>query len=128
VALQGDLLLTVKGAGIGKTNILKFEEAAISRQLMAVRAVGLHRDFLALVLESIREDLRAAQVGIAIPGIGRADVEDIELLLPPESEQERIVATVDELMRTCDDLELALLERSDVTRRLATAATRAEAF
>ena len=31
IAIQGDILLTVKGAGVGKTNILADEKAAISR-------------------------------------------------------------------------------------------------
>lgn len=114
VAMEGDVLLTVKGAGIGKLCVLNVPEAAISRQLMAVRPSRINGGYLALALASLKHRLRSAQVGIAIPGIGRSDVLDCPLFVPPLDEQEQIVAKVDELMGLCADLE-ARRERRDGT-------------
>jgi hypothetical protein len=36
-AQPGDILITVKGSGVGKTNVLVDQPTAISRQLMAIR-------------------------------------------------------------------------------------------
>lgn len=105
VAVKGDVLLTVKGAGIGKLCVLDCPEAAISRQLMAVRPTGIVGGYLRLVLTSLRGRLRSAQVGIAIPGVSRSDVLNCPLALPPSAQQELILAKVEELMGLCGELE-----------------------
>jgi len=118
VAVRGDILLTVKGAGIGKTARLGLPEAAISRQLMAVRALDVDGDYLELLLRGMTARLRDRQVGIAIPGISRGDVLSQTIALPDRSEQRRIVEKVDELMALCDDLEARQQARNQVTTRL----------
>ena len=45
-AIRGDILITVKGSGVGKINLLDQEEVAISRQLMAVRVTGADPGFV----------------------------------------------------------------------------------
>lgn len=105
IAKRGDVLLTVKGAGVGKTNLMSIAEAAISRQLMAVRSTAFADGYLSLVLRHAAEEFHRRQVGIAIPGIGRDDVISLPAPIPPMDEQKRIVAKVDELMRLIDDLE-----------------------
>jgi type I restriction enzyme S subunit len=105
IAKDGDILLTVKGAGVGKTNIVCQNELAISRQLMAMRPVSLDRDFLHLLLKLLSKQFQAQAVGIAIPGISRGDVLNTTVIVPPHAEQKRIVAKVDELMALCDQLE-----------------------
>lgn len=105
IAIKGDILLTVKGAGVGKTNILVEEKAAISRQLMALRVTVINRSYLLFFLQTIFDQLQSLAVGIAIPGIGREDVLSRSFPLPPLPEQHRIVAKVDQLMTLCDTLE-----------------------
>jgi type I restriction enzyme, S subunit len=105
IAIEGDILLTVKGAGVGKTNVLIEEKAAISRQLMALRVICIDRDFLLIFLKTIFNELQALAIGIAIPGIGREDVLLRKFPLPPLAEQHRIVAKIDRLMAQCDELE-----------------------
>lgn len=39
LAQKNDILITVKGAGVGKANILSMDKAAIGRQLMAIRPI-----------------------------------------------------------------------------------------
>lgn len=118
VAIRGDVLLTVKGAGIGKLCVLDAPEAAISRQLMAVRPTQIHGGYLRLALIALRHRLRGAQVGIAIPGIGRTDVLDCPIARPTIEEQEQIVAKVDDLMGLCDDLEARHERRHRATAQL----------
>lgn len=105
IALQGDILLTVKGAGVGKTNILTDDMAAISRQLMALRVARVNRDYVLIFLCTIFYEFQSLAVGIAIPGINRNDVLLRKFPLPPLPEQHRIVARIDQLMALCDQLE-----------------------
>ena len=104
VAQKGDILITCKGSGVGKTNLAN-QEIFISRQLMAIEPILISSKFLLLLVESLNDYFRSNIVGIAIPGISRSDVLDAVVALPPLAEQHRIVAKVDELMALCDQLE-----------------------
>jgi type I restriction enzyme, S subunit len=104
MARRGDTLISVKGT-IGKTNVLDVEEAALGRQLMAVRALAVSQAFVSLVLRASEAHFLSTSIGIAIPGISRRDILKIAIGVPSLSEQHRIVAKVDELMTLCHKLE-----------------------
>lgn len=55
------------------------------------------------------------------PGLSRADVRPLVVLIPPVAEQRRIVARLDELMALCDQLEAARTDREHRRERLTTA-------
>jgi len=95
-AKQGDILITVKGSGVGKINLLNIDEVAISRQLMAVRITGADPQFLHLFLSSTFDHFQSLSQGAAIPGISREHVLDLPIVLPPLAEQRRIVGILDE--------------------------------
>jgi type I restriction enzyme S subunit len=97
-ALENDILITVKGAGLGKLNIVQGGPLAISRQLMAVRPkLELDQKYLYYVLKSKFEMFQESGVGIAIPGLSRKDINDLLILIPSLAEQGRVVARVEEL-------------------------------
>jgi len=120
VAKKGQLLLTVKGSGVGKTTTCDIPEVAISRQLMALTAIGWDDRFLVLITHRLAEKLQEEARSL-IPGISREDVERFAVPLPPLAEQHRIVAKVDELMALCDRLEAARTAREATRDRLAAA-------
>lgn len=120
VAKQGQLLLTVKGSGVGKATTCDIPEVAISRQLMALTAIAWSTRFLVLVTHRLAETLQANARSL-IPGISREDVEEFVFALPPLAEQQRIVAKVDELMALCDRLEAARGSREAARDRVVAA-------
>ncbi|MEI7733656.1 MAG: restriction endonuclease subunit S [Verrucomicrobiota bacterium] len=92
----GDVLITVKGSGVGKINLLDQDEVAISRQLMAVRATGADPKFVHAILSSAFDHFQSLSTGAAIPGISREQVLGLEIPFPPLPEQQRIVGILDE--------------------------------
>jgi type I restriction enzyme S subunit len=120
VARAGDVLITVKGSGVGKTARCDLEELAISRQLMAIRRLGdLNGDFLSICIDSAEGSFQEQKFGIAIPGIGRDEVLGLQVRLPSIEEQGRIVKRVSELMRFCDLLESQLHHSSKLSAQIA---------
>ena len=120
VATEGQLLLTVKGAGVGKTTTCNIPEVAISRQLMALTAISWNQHFLSLTTHLLAETLKESARSL-IPGISRDDVKLFVFGLPPLAEQHRIVTKVDELTALCDQLEVAKMERDQSRDQLVAA-------
>lgn len=121
VCQEGDLLVCVRGATTGRTNIAGFD-ACIGRGVALVRAWEA-QPFVNLLLWNLGSHLLAAGKGTTFPSISQDDLADRPILVPPLAEQERIVAKVDELMGLCDDLEVRQERRHRATARF-----RASAF
>ena len=119
LSLFDDVLLTVKGSGVGKINTVSQPELAISRQLMAVRPIVVGTKFIERLLLSMAETFQDLSIGIAIPGISREDVLNSIVALPPIAEQHRIVAKVDELMALCDRMKARIVDAAALQRKLA---------
>jgi len=119
VAVLADILITVKGSGVGKLNVVTQDEIAISRQLMAIRPVLMNAEFLMIVLQTMALHFQEKSVGIAIPGIGREDVTHAQIGLPPLPEQSRIVSCVAQLRRLCSDLRQRLTAARERQSQLA---------
>ena len=110
MARKGDILITVKGAGVGSMNILDVDTACISRQVMAIRAIAADPAFVFCSLRQMYEHFQAKGSGAAIPGLTRADVLDTLLALPPADAQQRIVEVIQE-ERTQVEATTKLIER-----------------
>ncbi|MFP7324648.1 restriction endonuclease subunit S [Serratia marcescens] len=122
VAKPKDILITCKGAGLGKLNVANVE-VAISRQLMSIRAISTSFDYFKLLLSSMYNYFQGKGIGIAIPGISREDVTEPVILLPPLNEQERIVLNVNSLFGLCDTLKSRLQSTQQTQLHLADALT-----
>ena len=101
-ALKDDILITVKGSGVGSINVLDIDRVAISRQLMAIRAKNANGRYIELFLSLHQEHFRQAASGAAIPGLSREDVLNLPIPLPPLEEQRRIVAKLDQAFTALD--------------------------
>jgi len=75
--------------------------------------------FLELYINAI--DLKPYVTGTAQPKMNQAKMNSIPIALPPESEQQRIVTKVEELMALCDDLEKVQAKRESRRERLVAA-------
>ncbi|WP_030000309.1 restriction endonuclease subunit S [Vibrio parahaemolyticus] len=117
LAQAGHILITCKGAGLGKLNRAK-QTMAISRQLMAIEPVFLDSDFLYNVLDCQYNYFQSKGIGIAIPGISRDDVTHMGVSLPPLNEQKRILVKLSELMNVCDLLKSRLIKSKNLQLHL----------
>ena len=88
--VAGDVLITVKGSGVGELWYLELSQAALGRQLMAVRpSNGVSRFYFQLLL-SMRGLFEDLAMGNLIPGLSRGDILNLKTLLPKEEEQQKI--------------------------------------
>ncbi|WP_033576647.1 restriction endonuclease subunit S [Dickeya chrysanthemi] len=103
-AKQGDVLICVVGATVGKLNLAI--DCAIGRSVAAIRPRdGLKTKYLYFMLMSFTLRLRSGSRGSAQGVIGKSELSSVKLRVPSDNEQYRIVAKVDELMALCDKLE-----------------------
>ena len=103
-ATTGDLLLTVKGSGVGKMAFCDIIDAHIARQIMALRCKSaIIPQYLHISISAMLNDITAQANGI-IPGIRREIVLGAYLPLPPISEQEKICKSADNSLRIIDNI------------------------
>ena len=115
---SGDLLLTVKGAGVGKMAISHLPDAHIARQIMAIRAYcGIDNKFIGFIL-SAELSILTSQANGLIPGIRREIVLMHKIALPPLAEQHRIVAAIESAFTAIDEIER---NKTDLQSAVATA-------
>ena len=104
-ATIGDLLLTVKGSGVGKMAFCDIIDAHIARQIMALRCTSaITPQYLYIAISAMLSNITAQANGI-IPGIRREIVLGAYLPLPPRSEQEKICKIADNTLHIVDDID-----------------------
>jgi len=105
---DGDILYCLRGS-LGKSALVEgFEQGAIASSLVIVKLfAGLDNlyilDYFDAPLSLMM--IRKYDNGTAQPNLSAADLGKFLVPIPPEAEQKRIVAKVDELMALCDALE-----------------------
>jgi type I restriction enzyme S subunit len=104
IAVPGDVLLTVKGAGVGKINLAPNENVTIGRQLMAIRPHEkmLLQEFLYFFLKSCFKHFQSIATATTVPGFKKTDVEDLQIPVPLLKEQHRIVESLNDLQTQID--------------------------
>jgi type I restriction enzyme S subunit len=116
----GDVLLTVKGAGVGKVNCAPHVKASIGRQIMALRPnpARLSMDFLFYFLASRFADFQAMGQSATVPGIRKDHVERFGIPLPSLPEQRHIVEYPDGVQAQAAELKRLQAESAAELERL----------
>ena len=112
----GDLCVVNTGATIGKTVIAP--ESPLTRKTTFQKSVAVVKFFNSFTSVFFMEYLVILQTptllktsrGSAINNLLLGDMRNMAIPLPPLTEQQRIVAKLDELMGYCDDLEVSIKE------------------
>jgi len=108
----GDILITVKGSGVGELLYLRLDAVAMGRQLMAVRPRGAHGKFIYHLLATQRQKLVVLASGNLIPGLSRNDILGLEISIPELSEQQAIAV----FLSSIDDLITAQSHKVDALK------------
>jgi len=121
-----DVLVTVKGAGVGKVNLAPRERVAIGRQLMAIRPKpdALDQMFLYRVVITHFGELKGDALGSTVPGLGRENIESLEIPMPPLTEQHRIAVTLTAQLDAVERLRQTLQAQLDAINALPAALLR----
>jgi type I restriction enzyme S subunit len=120
----GDLLFNITGASIGRCAIVPddFDTGNVSQHVTIIRPVaGELRHFLHVILTSqlVQQTVMDVQVGVSREGLSIGKLSVFVIPCPPEAEQHRIVAKVDQLMTLCDQLKTRLSETRQLHEQLA---------
>jgi type I restriction enzyme, S subunit len=113
---KGDLLVCVRGATTGRTNIAAFD-ACIGRGVALIRGWET-QSYLNYLLWHLGQQLLQQGKGTTFPSISYSDLAGLEVLLPPLAEQKRIVEKVDELMALCDRFSSTKQTRDNLRQKL----------
>jgi len=93
IAYEGDILMSVR-APVGPINFAT-QEICIGRGLAAIRvSEHINRDFLFYQL-LFKQDEISGKDGAVFPSINRAMIGEIQVVVPPLKEQQRIVSILD---------------------------------
>lgn len=108
--LEGDILLAMYGATIGKTSILSKPATTNQAVCACTPYSGMFNRYLLLLLKALKPNFIGQGAGGAQPNISREKIIATVFALPPTTEQHRIVAKVDEILALCDNLKNQLAE------------------
>ena len=110
----GDLLICVRGSSTGRTNYAD-EEYAIGRGVAAVRAKSRNdTQFLSYQVLSGVSDILAAATGSTFPSVDGSSNRDIQILLPPLSEQREIAEALSDVDRLLGALEALIAKKQAI--------------
>jgi type I restriction enzyme S subunit len=121
-ANSGDVLMVCIGGSIGKS-VIASGRVGFNQQINTITPLYVNSRYLlsAISTDTFYEELLAKATGSATPIINRGKWESLRVPLPPESEQHRIVAKVDQLITLCDQLKERLQHAQQTQLHLADA-------
>ena len=120
----GAVLVAMYGASIGKSAISGIE--CCTNQAIAHCVVDedvITSEYMFLVVKSLKDHLIEMGKGAAQPNISQSVLKHLVIDIPPLSVQKRVIERTDELLDLCNQLELSLIERNELTKKIAGAMT-----
>ena len=114
ICSKGDILITVKGSGVGKV-VISDDIYCISRQLMAINSKSFNMKFIYYILKSREQFYNSESAGL-IPGISRSDILITRIYKPLYQEQTRIA----KILSTWDkaiELKAKLIEQKKLQKK-----------
>jgi type I restriction enzyme, S subunit len=106
ICKEGDLIICVRGATTGRTNIAGFE-ACIGRGVAAIRGF-INQSFINYFMLYYRYKLLNLGTGSTFPSVSYDKIASINFPLPPLAEQRRIILENEALINLCDELACGL--------------------
>jgi type I restriction enzyme S subunit len=116
----GAVLVAMYGASIGKSAISGIE--CCTNQAIAHCVVDedvITSEYMFLVVKSLKDHLIEMGKGAAQPNISQSVLKHLVIDIPPLSVQKRVIERTDELLDLCNQLELSLIERNELTKKIA---------
>ncbi len=106
----GDMLIAMSGATTGKLGFNRQTQSFLLNQRVGkIKLYSVANDFAYQYLVTKISENLAISAGSAIPNLSTAQIKEIVFPLPPQAEQLRIVARVNELRGLCVDLRKRLM-------------------
>lgn len=96
----GDLILCVRGSTTGRMNIAGYD-SCIGRGVASIRSEK-YQDWINFFIHINRETIYRLGSGATFPNVSGSMLAKLEIPIPPESEQKRIVAIMDEAFEGID--------------------------
>lgn len=120
---QGDILLNITGASIGRTCVVpsNFNEGNVSQHVSIIRiALPSITRFIHFFLQSsyLQSRIMDVQVGVSREGLSKKNMELFVIPIPPLSEQNRITQKLDYLTKVCTELENKVKENQNNSKIL----------
>ena len=106
IAEANSILLCVR-APVGIVNITQ-RKICIGRGLCSLRPIDGNIDFYFYLLQTLKESFEKQAIGTTFKAISGDVVKNETIILPPISEQQRIVAKIEELFSVLDDIQKSL--------------------
>jgi len=91
---EGDLILCVRGSTTGRMNIAGFD-ACVGRGVAAIRAKQ-YQPWINYFISLKRDEIHGKGTGATFPNVSGESLANFELVVPPLTEQQRIVGILDE--------------------------------
>ena len=114
IAQKNDILITVKGAGVGKINFLNQEKACISRQLMAIRSNVLEPFFVYYSLKNQFYELKTLGKTL-IAGTHQQKILDFPIAVADHDVQIKTIDSItEELSKIANIKKLVLKNLSSI--------------
>ena len=122
VVYTEDLLLNITGGSLGRCALVQntFEEGNVSQHVCIIRPLLISSFFLHKVILSpyFQKLIFSSTTGAGREGLPKYNLENFPIPLPSQSEQQRIVNKLDELMRYFDELEQNVKTSKEQTEML----------